>query len=124
MLATTSAASRNPTCTLGATAFGRPALRRKSFMASIMPGSTSAIGFILRKSARVSSRTSPSSSVSGFGRLFVLGSLIASYLSIIGFAQADDPVSRAAYAEAGHVQPSIQGGGHQIAVFAVGTSLV
>src|SRR6185437_15099700 len=88
MLATTSADRRNPICTLGVSAFGRPVFPRWRSIASTSSGIASRIGFILRISARVSSRTSPSSSIGG---PFRLGSLIAPHLSIVCLAQADDP---------------------------------
>src|SRR6185437_7167458 len=121
MLATTSADRRNPICTLGVSAFGRPVFPRWRSIASTSSGIASRIGFILRISARVSSRTSPSSSIGG---PFRLGSLIAPHLSIVCLAQADDPKCVASDAEASDVQPSFQEDQRPVAILAVVTPRV
>src|SRR5271166_2235872 len=88
---------RNPICTFGVSAFGRPPL---FFAASIMPGSTSAIGFTLNRSDLVNSRTSPDSWVSG--RLF-----IGSLPSFVCLAETDDPADVAPDEIADDVEPPL-----------------
>src|SRR5258708_6405161 len=98
MALTTSAASRKPICSFGASPMtGRPR-RLNSSAASIMPGSTSWMGLKCLKSSGVSGLTSPSLFVSGrFG--------IESLLLFVGLSETDDPPCPAAQHVADYVKP-------------------
>src|SRR5271154_6161127 len=119
MLATTSDASRNPMWTFGASAFGRPSLRRNSAIASISSGSTSRTGRMPLKSSRVSSRTSPSSSVRA-GLLFGIELLLAP----VGLPKTDDPKRIATNAETDDVKPALHRCIRQISRLFVGLALI
>src|SRR5882762_10440168 len=97
---TTSAASRKPICSFGASPMtGRP--RPLNFSAaSIMPGSTSLIGLKCLKSSAVRGLTSPS--------LFVSGRLgIESLLSFVGLSETDDPADLPALHVADREKPPL-----------------
>lgn len=76
-------------------------------------GNTSAAGLNLRISAVVSSRTSPSASISG-ARGFIV-----SYLSGVGLAKADDTDATSHWGKAQHVQSGVQKTQRHIANFGV-----
>ncbi len=71
------------------------------------------------KSSRVSSRTSPSSSVRG-GLLFGIELLLAP----VGLAKTDDPKRIAANAEADDVKPSVHRRERQVSRLAVGSAVI
>src|SRR4051794_4018093 len=100
MALTTSAASRKPICSFGASPIaGRPRPLNCS-AASIMPGSTSAMGLKCLKSSAVSGLTSPSLFVSGrFG--------IESLLSFVGLPETDDPADLPVLHVADRVKPPL-----------------
>src|SRR4051794_31303460 len=98
MALTTSAASRKPICSFGASPMaGRPRPLNCS-AASIMPGSTSWMGLKCLKSSAVSGLTSPSLFVNGrFG--------IKSLLSFVGLSETDDPAGLSAHHVTDRVKP-------------------
>src|SRR5258708_15148168 len=98
MALTTSAASRKPICSFGASPMtGRPR-RLNCSAASIMPGSTSWMGLKCLKSSAVSGLTSPSLFVSGrFG--------IESLLLFVGLSETDEPAFLASQHVADRVKP-------------------
>src|SRR6267378_1650350 len=112
MALTTSAASRKPMCSFGASPMtGRPR-RLNCSAASIMPGSTSWMGLKCLKSSAVSGLTSPSLFVSGrFG--------IESLLSFVGLSETDDPASLPAKHVADRVKPPAYRGESNSALLAV-----
>src|ERR1700722_2798115 len=116
MLATTSDANRKPIWTFGASAFGRPSLRRNSAMASTMPGSTSAIGLNRRISSAVRSRTSPSLSAKGL-RIGLL-------LSFVRLAKTDDPARVNTHAVTNRVESSEHRNQREIPLFAIIAPLI
>src|ERR1700733_7733351 len=119
MLATTSDAKRKPIWIFGASAFGRPSLRRNSAMASMSAGIASRTGRMPLKSSRVTSRTSPSSSLRG-GLLLGIEALLAP----VGFTKTDDPKRIAANAEADDVKPPLHRRICQVSRLAVGLALI
>src|SRR6267378_3980323 len=112
MALTTAAESRKPMCSFGASPMtGRPR-RLNCSAASIMPGSTSAMGLKCLKSSAVSGLTSPSLFVSGrFG--------IESLLSFVGLPETDDPADLSAKHVADRVKPPAHRGEGNPALLAV-----
>ena len=110
-VSTTSGDSRMVVDTLVAAFCGPRELTPSVFCNS--NGSTSVAGLNLRISAALSSRTSPSASISG-ARGFIV-----SYLSGVGLAKADDTNATSHGGKAQHMKPGIQKAQRHVAHFGV-----